>query len=120
MIKVKHPLDECNINQENFINSLPEPKRRFKSLMFSHGNAAYRYHLKGFELSNKLDFEEWIEGLDDGAFKSDMKAKGFEKCKTVASFTRHVQERNNSGFDKFIENLMGTDDYKEYMSLVNC
>lgn len=119
MIKVKHPLEECNINQENFINSLSEPERRSKSLMFSHGNAAYRYHHRGAELSNKLDFEEWIEGLEDGAFKRDMRAKGFEQCKTVMGFTRHVQERNDSGFNKFVETLMGTEDYKEYMSQVS-
>ena len=44
MIHVKHPAEECNRNQEAFLASCPPEQRRQHELMFSYGNATYRYH----------------------------------------------------------------------------
>lgn len=117
MIKVKHPVKEINVNQEQLINNFEADKRPFQELQLSFGNAAYRYHQKGTELATILDFEDWIQGLED-PMKKHMIQKGFEQCKTALPFTRHVQERNDLGFDSFVKELMGEDDYNKYLSYV--
>jgi len=38
-----------------------------------------------------------------------MSAKGFEYCKTVLSFTIHVNEKNDIGMDEFVKSLMGNE-----------
>lgn len=66
MIKVKHPLEKCNIEQEARIAACNEKDRRFHELMFTYGNAAYRYHERANEYSPTMeDFKEWLEGLPE-------------------------------------------------------
>jgi hypothetical protein len=50
--------------------------------------------------------------------KKHMTEKGFEQCKKTYPFTRHVQERNDLGFDSFVKNLMNEQEYNEYLSYV--
>ena len=62
-IKVKHPIDEKNRNQEEFIKNLKdESQKKFLSLMFSLGNATYLYHNLPYEAIEQ-DYVEWLEGL---------------------------------------------------------
>lgn len=117
MILVKHPLEECNRQQEEFISKASEKDRRFHELLFAFGNASYRYYQRTREFEPSLtDFEEWLEGLPENV-RWDMSKRGFEECKTVLSFRRYVNEKNDIGMDEYIRDLMG-DEYQEYISLV--
>jgi len=51
MIKVKHPLEHCNISQEEFLKKCPEKDRRFHELLFTYGNVTYRYHSEAKEFN---------------------------------------------------------------------
>ncbi|PRY13782.1 hypothetical protein CLV24_105152 [Pontibacter ummariensis] len=117
MIKVKHPLERCNRTQEETITKLPEAERRFHELMFSYGNAVYRYHqaAAAHEPSHQ-DYEEWLEGLPLNIAR-DMAAKGFVWCRTVLSFTRYVQEKNDVGQEEYVRDLMGEEEFEEYRAL---
>jgi hypothetical protein len=118
MIKVKHPLPHCNVQQEELIATCPEDQRRFHILFFNYGNATYRYHNEAKEINPSLtDFKEWLEGLPD-KIRADMEKSGFEYCKNVLSFTRYVNEKNDIGMDQYVRNLMGDELYTEYRSLV--
>lgn len=43
-----------------------------------------------------------------------MQKKGFEMCKTILSFTRHVNEMNDVGIDGYIKNLIGEEDFIKF------
>lgn len=113
MISVKHPLEECNRQQEEFVSKASEEQRRFHELFFAVGNASYRYYERTNDFEPSLtDFQEWLEGLPEN-IRLDMSNKGFESCKTVLSFRRYVNEKNDIGMDEYIKNLMG-EEYQEY------
>ncbi len=116
MIKVKHPLEQMNINQENFIQNVSENEREFHELLFSYGNAVYIYHSLDIEPTLQ-DFEEWLDGLDE-VIRLDMQNKGFENCKSVLSFTRYVRERKDIGMEEFVKEKMGIEDYEKHQSLL--
>ncbi|KAA5541977.1 hypothetical protein [Adhaeribacter rhizoryzae] len=114
MIKIKHPDEKCNFQQEQFLANCPESERRFHELLFTNGNISYRYHMQAKEFSPTVkDYEEWLEGLPENIRKS-MQEKGFESCKTILSFTRYVNEKNDIGMDEYIRQQMGAEDYAEY------
>ncbi|WP_162055797.1 hypothetical protein [Pontibacter pamirensis] len=46
-----------------------------------------------------------------------MAAKGFERCRTVLSFTRYVNEKNDVGQEEYVRGLMGEEEYEEYKAL---
>lgn len=115
-IKVKHPIDEKNRNQEEFIKNLEEDSdKNFHSLLFAFGNATYLYHNLAFE-ATEADYKEWLEGLSE-PIRNDMKNKGFEACKSILSFTRYVREKNDVGLEEFVKQKMGEIDYKKFMLL---
>ena len=115
MIRVKHPLDKCNIEQESFLENVSEELKEFHSLMFSYGNATYLYHNLPVEPTLQ-DFNEWLGGLD-GNIQKDMEKRGFEACKGVLSFTRYVREKRDIGLDEFVKEKMGKEDYEKYKLL---
>ena len=118
MIKVKHPNPAKNQTQEAMLVQFPEAERRFHELMFSYGNAVYRYHQAAAEHEpTHQEYEEWLEGLPENISR-DMAAKGFERCRTVLSFTRYVQEKNDVGLDEYVRGLMGEAEYEEYRALM--
>jgi hypothetical protein len=118
MIKVKHPLDHCNISQEAFLKACPEKERRFNALQFTYGNIAYRYHQEAKEFNPTVqDFKHWLSGLPEN-MRQSMEEKGFEYCKTVYPFTRHVMEMNDIGLDEYVEQQMGAEDFAEYQRLL--
>ena len=89
----------------------------FHELMFTYGNAAYRYHERVSEHPPTLeDYNEWLDGLPENIRKG-MSEKGFEYCKTTFPFTRYVNEKNDLGMDEFVKNLMG-DEFEEYKKLM--
>lgn len=118
-IKVKHPLPHCNMQQEELIANCPEDQRRYHILLFNHGNASYRYHNAAKDANpTRTDYEEWLEGLPAN-IRAHMEKSGFEYCKTVLSFTRYVNEKNDLGMDEYVKLLMGDDLYNEYRALLN-
>lgn len=46
-----------------------------------------------------------------------MKGEGFEKAKTVLSFTRYVLEKNDVGLDEYLKANIDPDVLNEYYSL---
>ena len=118
MIKVKHPNPAKNKAQEAMLAQFPEAEKRFQELFFSYANAVYRYHqaAAAHEPSHQ-DYEEWLEGLPENVSR-DMAAKGFEWCRTVLSFTRYVQEKNDVGLEAYVRGLMGDQEYQEHKALM--
>ena len=118
MIKVKHPDEECNQNQEAFLARCSADQRRFHELLFTHGNLTYRYHNEAKEFNpTETDFKEWLAGLPEN-ISQDMQQKGFEACKGMLSFTRYVNEKNDVGMDEYVRERMGPEDYNEYQSFL--
>lgn len=119
MITVKHPLNHCNLHQEEMIRNLPDEQKDSNELLFSFGNATYRYHSSAHDKEPTIeDYNEWLEGLEQPV-KKGMQDRGFESCKTVLSFTRYVVEKNDVGMDEYVRNLMGEQDYDCYRKLLN-
>jgi hypothetical protein len=117
MIKVKHPLDHCNRAQIETIQQLPEAVRRSQELFYSYANAVYRYHQEAAAHEpTHQDYEEWLEGLPENVARG-MRARGFEECRTVLSFTRYVQEKNDVGLEAYVRGLMGEEEHEEYKEL---
>lgn len=118
MIKVNHPLEKCNVSQQEFLANCPVNERRFHELMFTVGNASYRYHQEAKDYSPILkDYEEWLEGLPE-SISRDMRAQGFEACTSILSFTRYVMEKNDVGMEEYIRQLMDPEDYTEYREII--
>lgn len=118
MIKVKHPEKNINLNQENFLENIPEKDKEYHSILFSYGNATVLYHSLPIEATIE-DYHEWIEGLPEGNFKYDMQANGFEFCKSILPFSRYVREKNDIGMDRFIIDKLGEELYSKYKSLLD-
>lgn len=114
MINVKHPNEALNASQNKFLESLSKEEKVKHALLFSYGNAAFKYHSLKIE-PNMVDYNEWIEGLKE-PIKSGMSEMGFEKCKGVFSFTRYVREKNDIGMVEFLKKEMGTD-FDKYQQL---
>ena len=118
MIRVKHPLESCNVEQEKLIANMRRDEKMLNELMFSYGNASYRYHAISKDFKPTVeDYNEWLSGLDPDV-KKGMKEKGFSGCLGVLSFTRYVNEKNDIGMDEYVKNLMGVEDFNSYMEIV--
>lgn len=117
MIKVKHPIPEKNIEQEKLLNLIPEETLHFFGLVMSHTNACYIYYNRDVEPTYE-DYLEWLTGLPH-TLRSDMKALGFGTCKNMLSLRRYLLEKNDVGMEEFIKNLMGSDDYTDYIYHLN-
>lgn len=118
MIKIKHPYEQYNRKQEEFLANCPPDQCRFHELFFTYGNITYRYHQRSREFNPiERDYHEWLEGLPEN-MRKEMKKMGFEQCKTVLSFTRYVMEKNDVGLDEYIRRHMDSDDYEEYISMI--
>lgn len=64
-----------------------------------------KYHR--LEINSTIDdFEQWLDGLD-GPFKKEMKELGYERCKSILSFTRFVREVNDIGMEEFVKKRNG-------------
>lgn len=115
MIKVKHPLQDCNEAQEKFIFNCSPELVPYHELLFTVGNITYIYHNQAKEFKpTEQDYTEWLAGLPD-TIRKGMQAKGFEGCKGVLSFTRYVMEKNDIGLDKFIKLNLEPEEYKRYL-----
>ncbi|RNI31772.1 hypothetical protein EFA69_06115 [Rufibacter immobilis] len=118
MIKIKHPDKDCNSSQEALLASCPADQRRFNELLFTIGNITYRYHQAAKDFSPSLqDYHEWLEGLPETVRKG-MQEKGFERCKSVLSFTRYVNEKNDIGLEEYIRQQMDAEDLAEYQGFL--
>lgn len=118
MIKVKHPLEQCNKMQEEMLANTPASEKAFNELLFSYGNAAYQYHYNARDFKPTVeDYMEWLSGLEPG-IKKGMEEKGFDGCLGVLSFTRYVNEKNEIGMDEYIKRLMGENESNSYRELL--
>ena len=117
MKKVKHPIANLDLKQDDFLENIAEENREYHKLLFSYGNVVYLYHNLQEEPTLE-DYCEWLEGLEE-TFREGMAAKGFESCKTVISFTRYVREKRDIGMDKFVEKTMGEEQYAKYKELLD-
>jgi hypothetical protein len=115
MIKVKHPNEDNNLKQEEQLALLTGENKMLFSIMFSHGNASYRYYNQDIQPTIQ-DYEEWLTGLSD-TLRTNMTTLGFEECRNMLSLRRYVIEKNDIGMEEFVKNLMGEEDYNYYLSL---
>lgn len=117
MIKVKHPIEECNISQEKFLAACPSGDHRYHELMFTVGNISYRYHHEAKDYSPDLeDYQEWLEGLPENV-RRGMEQLGFDGCRNVLSFTRYVMEKHDVGMEEYIRQHMVAEDYADYQAI---
>lgn len=115
---MKHPDDKCNESQAEFLAKCTSAERRYHELIFIIGNATVHYHRKANEYEpTESDWKEWINGLPT-SIAEHMKGEGFEKAKTVLSFTRYVLEKNDVGLDEFLKANVGPAVIEEYKGLI--
>ncbi|SMO90773.1 hypothetical protein SAMN06265379_11411 [Saccharicrinis carchari] len=115
---MKHPIKKIQKNQDDFLKNCPDNMKEFHARMFRIGNASYRYHKQANSLSVKMAkkyFHEWLEGLPD-SITADMRAKGFEACKTMLPFTRYVNERCDAGMDDWMKEHLSEEDFKVWLN----
>ncbi len=113
---MKHPIEQMNINQEEFLKNLSPEERNFHAQIFRIGNAAYCYHNDAQDLQpTEQDFNEWIEGLPEQV-KENFKNRGFDDCKGVLSFTRYVNEKNDIGMEAWMKEHLAEEDFKVFIS----
>ncbi len=113
-----HPDEERNKAQAKFLAGCLPEDRRFHELMFMVGNATYRYHQEARKFEPTIeDWSEWIEGLED-PIKSAMQLKGFEKSKSILSFTRYVMEKNDVGLEEYLKQSLSQKDFEDYQTIV--
>lgn len=113
---MKHPDPHIQRKQNEFLDQCPENQKSFHARLFRIGNAAYRYHQLATYPNDetlKLYFQEWLVGLPVN-IASDMEKKGFEKCKSIISFTRYVNERQDVGMDEWMKSHLSEEDYNAY------
>lgn len=115
---MEHPRKQQRENQKKMLAELPEELREEHARLFRFGNTAYIYHQQAekFE-ATETDFEEWLSGLPKD-IRNDMEIQGFELCKGIVSFSRYVLEKNDIGMDRWMEQHLSKDDYKEYRKII--
>lgn len=115
---MEHPRKQQRENQKKMLAELPEELREEHARLFRFGNTAYIYHQQAEEFeATETDFEEWLSGLPKD-IRNDMEMQGFELCKGVVSFSRYVLEKNDIGMDRWMEQHLSKDDYKEYRKII--
>ena len=114
---VTHPHLDPQIAQAQVLLEMTEtPKeQRYTELLFSFGNASYRYHslADNMELNTKNLWEEWLAGLP-AHMAANFAKEGYERGQSAIPFTRYVMERSDIGFDAYVKELMGEEDYAEF------
>ncbi len=114
---MRHPDEDCNIAQAQYLSRCNPNDRRFFELSFKIGNATFIYHQRAKEFKpSAQDWREWLDGLSD-PMKSDMEKRGFTGCLTVLSFTRYVNEKNDLGLDEFLQQHIPLEELKEFKAL---
>lgn len=114
---MKHPIEKYNEQQAKFLEGLSSEERPFHDRLFRIGNASYCY----YQQSNKEvaptepEYHEWLSGLPDN-IGHDMKAKGFEKCKTNISFLRYLLEKRDIGLGEWMQRHLSIEDYNWWQS----
>lgn len=114
-IYVKHPDDNCNKSQREFLSAITDPMQlELHAYLFNMGNATYRYHslAKKQEPTPELH-EMWLEGLEE-PMKSDFTKRGFEQNRSVLPFTRFVMEMADVGMGEFVMKLLNEQDRETY------
>lgn len=114
---MEHPFKEQRDAQVNMLAEAPEKQREFLRLMFSIGNAAYIYHTQTRTevIPTEEDFKDWLIGLPKG-MRIEMEKEGFEKCKTMFPFTRHVMERHDVGMEEWMRQNLTEQEYEFWKS----
>ena len=104
--------------QTDFLNQCSASQKDYHASLFRIGNAAFIYHKMAEKISVarlKKYYPEWLEWLPQ-TVSENMKAEGFEKCKTMFSFTGYVNEREDKSMDEWMKSNLSEEDYKFYQS----
>jgi hypothetical protein len=113
-----HPDPACNEAQDKFLAECSPETRRHHELMFTIGNATFRYHMEAKKFNpTEADWNEWLEGLPV-SMAIHMRNEGFEDGKRVLSFTRYIMEKNDVGLEEYLRKNVDPKIYQEYLSLM--
>jgi hypothetical protein len=115
---MKHPDPQLQRKQEDFLRTCPDTEREFHARIFRVGNAAFCYHQQASSAAPndetlKIYFAEWLAGLPDN-IRQTMSGRGFEECKSILSFMRYVNERNDIGMSEWMKAHLSPEDYIFY------
>ena len=115
---MKHPNPKIQKNQDDFLKNCSDKEREFHARIFRIGNATIHYHkLAATSSMNKAKFEtfyqDWLKGLPDN-IREVMEKKGLKGCRSILSFTRYVNERNDFGIAEWMKTHLSAEDYDFY------
>lgn len=114
---VSHPDPACRQAQQGYLATCPATEKRFHKLLFSYGNAAYRYHQRAGKFEgNEALWEEWLHCIP-APLADQLREQGYEKGKHALPFTRYVMEVNDIGMDAYVRTLMGEAEYEAFQKL---
>ena len=117
MIKIKHPVAECNKIQETILSQLPDKYKLHAALMFSYENAHYIFYSQTI-FDSKGIYEEWLSFLDNETREKIANA-GFNAAKYMQAFAEYTNQRNKISVCEFIMDLMGDEDFVLYHKTVS-
>lgn len=115
---MKHPDSTCQKYQEEFLKNCSDEDRELHAKLFRIGNASYVYHQLAFTTSEGIleeYYNEWLQSLPTN-ISADMEKRGFDACKSMFSFTRYVNERNDYGMQAWMKEHLSESDYEYYLS----
>lgn len=120
---MRHPNEKINQEQIELLASLSEMDREWHERIFRVGNAVYCYHLQAGGKNHdptsvkptEEDFKDWLDGLSE-IVRKDMESKGFEACKAILPFTRHVLERRDIGLEEWMKKHLSEPDFEWWKS----
>lgn len=119
---VEHPSIQQKNAQKQLIEQYKGSQKRSHELFMSYGNAVYIYHREALDWINEEIFHEFIDSTRknvDLTIANHFEKEGFHKMQTALPFTRYVNEMRDKGQDEFVKNLMGENDYNEYLELLS-
>lgn len=109
-----HPDPDKQRQQEEQLRKAPAAQREELAYLFRIGNASYRYHQQTERLQpDKQDWEDWLVGLPT-PMQRNMRARGFEACRSALPFQRFVEELRGEGMDAWMREHLSPEDYRRW------
>ena len=116
---MEYPNSKCRIAQTEYLSRLPEEERENKAREIRIGNASYIYHQQAIPIQENrliMYYKEWLKGLHPNIARH-MKILGFEACRTMLTFTRYVNERNDIGMRDWMKEHLSSSDFNYWQKL---
>src|SRR5579859_6910217 len=118
MIDVTHPDPVSHVKQELSLSAYRPDDRRYWELMYSYGNACYRYYQMTDDLQpTQQDYQEWLEALPEKVKQVEIKA-GFDQSRRSFPFRRYVLEKAGHHLQDHVRSLLGEKVYAEFEDVV--